>query len=305
MEQLENLLWDLPGGRGDHAAVLTGCSSHWISEPLRRAVAQRCKCDVDQVLQEMDAGQIMALRKLLPGTVPGGGSGQQQRIISLLEKHVQTGGPDLDAYLSDMGSLRDSAAQLSAIPASPYCFLSEGGAADLLLPHRRRLGRFRLPLRLAFAVVFRGSGMEDLFRSNRDITDSAEALLAKGLPLTDTLRVFGALHDASFREAIKSSIRNAVYEAVKKPEHLTGLCTAAKTGDVFSRQVALSALDELTALPDCAQAAKAGIWHVPGTPQTDPGTAADHPAAPSGLGIGLCGSAQTRKSRRNGSWPQK
>lgn len=259
MEQLENLLWDLPGGKATMLLFLTGCSSHWISEPLRRAVAQRCKCDVDQVLQEMDAGQIMALRKLLPGTVPGGGSGQQQRIISLLEKHVQTGGPDLDAYLSDMGSLRDSAAQLSAIPASPYCFLSE--EAQLICYYRIAAGwdDFACRCAVAFAVVFRGSGMEDLFRSNQDITDLAEALLAKGLPLTDTLRVFGALHDASFREAIKSSIRNAVYEAVKKPEHLTGLCTAAKTGDVFSRQVALSALDELTALPDCAQAAKAGI----------------------------------------------
>ena len=79
------------------------------------------------------------------------------------------------------------------------------------------------------------------------------------LTIPDLMQVFDALHDSMYTDSTRANVRNGVYSAVKRPEYVGELCTAAKSGGVFSRYVAISALDDLSGVDICAAEAKAGV----------------------------------------------
>ena len=260
MEQLPALRQDAPGGSA--ILLLALCSGPYTH---RKEVALQCKSGLAQAKQLADARQYEALCQLLPDSVE---SSAENTIISLLEKYVQTGKADLRAYLTDTGSLQNSAAQLAAVTtANRYFYPTQ--AANLICNYRIRAGwdNFACRCAVVLGLVMQGRAMSYTLQQGgttttikeEDINTLASALLEQGLPIPQLLQVFDALHDATYMEAAKVAIRNGVSSAVNRPGYVKELCVSAKSGGVFARHTAISALDELTKADACAAEAKAGV----------------------------------------------
>ena len=212
--------------------------------------------------QLSNAWQYEALCLLLPDSTD---SSIEEKIISLLEKYVQAGKTELRAYLSGTGSLQDSAAQLAAVTSAPYTYPTK--PANLIFNYRLNAGwdNFACRCAVVLALPLKAHALNNLLRqggisiTEKDVNTLAVALLEQGLPIPQLLQVFDALHDTTYADNIKVNIRNGVCAAVNRPEYVKELCIAAKSGGVFARYTAISALDDLTKTDVCAAQAKAGV----------------------------------------------
>ena len=173
----------------------------------------------------------------------------KRRIIDDLVRHTATGKRELEAYLTDTGSLADSVVQLTPASSNRYVYPHQG--IGWLREYRNSAGwdEFTCRCVLALGLVFQGSGITQLLTVQREMAGLAEALLKMDLPFLTLLDIFGTVHDSYYQERHKVQVRNAVYEVVNKPAYLPQLCTAAQDSCLYGRFVALSALDDLTALP--------------------------------------------------------
>ena len=265
MDQLPVLLQDLPivNGHPDGPAILllTLCSSSGSVEH-KKEIAGKCKSGLLKAKRLADAQQYEALCKLLPDNVE---SSMEEKIITSLEKYLQSGQSGLRAYLTDTGSLQDSAAQLAGVASKPYHY--PNAPAQLIFEYRARAGwdNFACRCAVVMALVMQGRAMSYIMHPNlltikeQDVSGLAAALLEHGLPIPQLLQVFGIFHDDTYQEDVKVIIRNGVSAAINRPEYVGDLCNAAKSGGVFARHTALSALDDLTKADACAAEAKAGI----------------------------------------------
>ena len=265
MDQLPVLLQDLPivNGHPDGPAILllTMCSSGGNVEH-KKEIASKCKSGLDKAKRLADAQQYEALCKLLPDNVE---SSLEEKIITSLEKYVQSGQGHLRAYLTGTGSLQNSAEQLAAVASKPYHY--PNAPAQLIFQYRARAGwdNFACRCAVVMALVMQGRAMSYIMHPNlltikeQDVSALAAALLEQRLTIPQLLQVFAPLHDDSYQESTKVTIRNGVYAAISRPEYVGDLCIAAKSGGVFARHTALSALDDLTKTDACAAEAKAGI----------------------------------------------
>lgn len=260
LDQRSVLMQDLPGGA---AIVLLALCSNPVSNVHKKEIANLCRSGLALAKQLSNAQQYESLCVLLPNSSD---SSVEEKIISLLEKYVQAGTADLRAYLTDTGSLKDSAAQLAAVTASPYTYPTQ--PANLVFNYRLMAGwdNFACRCAVVFGQVLRARGMSNILRQGggsvkeKDISTLAVALLEQELPIPQLLQVFDALHDSSYyMDSIKANIRNGVVSAIQQPEYVAELCAAAKSGGVFARQTAISALDGLTTTESCAAQAKAGV----------------------------------------------
>ena len=257
MEQLSVLLGDIPGG--PTTLLLTLCSS---PNQHNKEIANRCKNGLAEAKKLSDAQQYEALCKLLPDSVE---DSKENEIISLLEKLVQAGKSDIRAYLTDTGGLQNSAAQLAPVSVNPYTYPMQ--TAKLIYEYRAKAGwdNFACRCAVVLALLMRANAMSYVMRQNggtiteQDVSTLAAALLENGLPIPQLLQAFEALHDSNYVDSTKVAIRNGVSAAINRPEYVKELCIAAKSGGVFARQSALSALDGLTKADACAAEAKAGI----------------------------------------------
>ena len=173
----------------------------------------------------------------------------KRRIIDDLVRHTATGKRELEAYLTDTGNLADSVVQLAPASSNRYVYPHQG--IGWLREYRNSAGwdEFTCRCILALGLVFQGSGITQLFGGVSDMAGLAEALLELDLPFLTLLDVFSTIHDSYYQERHKVQVRNAVYGVVNKPAYLPRLCTAAQEACLYGRFVALSALDDLTALP--------------------------------------------------------
>lgn len=259
LDQRSLLMQDLPGGA---AIVLLALCSNPVSYMHKKEIANLCRSGLPLAKRLSNAQQYESLCVLLPDSSD---SSVEENIISLLEKHVQAGAADLRAYLTDTGSLRDSAVQLAAVTASPYTYPT--APANLVFNYRLMAGwdNFSCRCAVVFGLVLRARGMGNILRQGggsvkeKDVSTLAAALLEQELPIPQLLQVFDALHDSSYVDNIKADIRNGVVSAIQRPEYVAELCDAAKSGGVFARHTAISALDGLTAVEACAAQAKAGL----------------------------------------------
>ncbi len=259
MDQLPLLRQDLPGGT---AIILLALCSSSVSFARQKEIASQCRNGLAKAKQLSDARQYQALCVLLPDSAD---SSIEETITSLLEKHVQSGQNELRAYLSGTGSLKGSAAQLAAVTSTPYLYPTH--SANLVFNYRLRAGwdNFACRCAVVFALTLKAHAMAYLLRQGgssvmeQDVSALARALLEQELTIPDLMQVFDALHDSTYTDSTKASIRNGVYAAVKRPEYVGDLCIAAKSGGVFSRYVAISALDDLSGMDICAAQAKAGV----------------------------------------------
>ena len=270
MDQLPVLLQDLPivNGHPDGPAILllTMCSSGGNVEH-KKEIAGKCKSGLAKAKRLADAQQYETLCKLLPDNVE---SSLNERIITALEKYLQTGQSELRAYLTDTGSLQNSAAQLAGVTSKPYHYPNAPG--QLIFQYRARAGwdNFACRCAVVMSLVMQGRAMSYIMPPNlltikeEDVSGLATALLEQGLPFSQLLQVFGIYHDDTYQESAKAVIRNGVYAAINRPEYVKELCAAAKSGGVFARHTALSALDDLTKTDACAAEAKAGILECAG-----------------------------------------
>ena len=259
MDQRSLLMQDLPGGA---AIVLLALCSNPVSYEHKKEIATLCRSGLVLAKQLSNAQQYESLCVLLPDSSD---SSIEEKIISLLTKYVQAGAADLRAYLTDTGSLKDSVAQLAAVTASPYTYPTQ--PANLVFNYRLMAGwdNFACRCAVVFGLPLRAHGIGNILRqggtsvNEKDVSTLAAALLDQELPIPQLLQVFDALHDTSYVDNIKANIRNGVVSAIQRPEYVTQLCAAAKSGGVFARQTAISALDGLTAVEACAAQAKAGL----------------------------------------------
>lgn len=259
MEQRPLLMQDLPGGA---AILLLALCRSPISYADKRGIASQCRSGLALAKQLSDARQYEVLCTLLSDNT---GSSVEEKIITLLEKHVQAGKTELRAYLTDTGGLENSASQLAAVTASPYIYPTQ--PANLVFNYRINAGwdNFACRCAVVFGLPLRACAMGSILRqggasvTEKDVGDLARALLEQSLPIPQLLQVFEAFHDASYMDSIKASARNGVASAINRPEYVGELCISAKSGGVFARHTAISALDDLTKVDACANEAKAGL----------------------------------------------
>lgn len=259
MEQRSVLMQDLPGGP---AVLLLALCSNPTSYEHRKEIANQCKSGLVLAKQLSNARQYESLCLLLPDSTD---SSIEYKIITLLEKHIQGGKTELRAYLTDTGSLQNSAAQLAAVTSAPYTYPTQ--PANLIFSYRLKAGwdNFACRCAVVLALVMKAHALNFILRqggtsiTEKDISTLAHALLEQGLPIPQLLQVFEALHDTTYADNIKVNIRNGVSSTVNRPEYVKELCAAAKSGGVVARHMAISALDGLTKADACAAQAKVGI----------------------------------------------
>lgn len=259
LDQRSLLMRDLPGGA---AIVLLALCSNPVSYVHKKEIANLCRSGLPLAKRLSNAQQYESLCVLLPDSSD---SSVEEKIISLLEKYVQAGKADLRAYLTGTGSLKDSAVQLAAVTASPYTYPTQ--PANLVFHYRLMAGwdNFACRCAVVFGLVLRARGMGNILRQGgtsvkeKDINELSKALLEQELPIPQLLQAFDGLHDSFWMDGVKANIRNGVVSAIQRPEYAAELCDAAKSGGVFARHTAISALDGLTAADACAAQAKAGI----------------------------------------------
>lgn len=257
LDQLDNLLRDLPGGATTLLLYLSS-SPYMLPEQTRRMLADRCKSAAEQAAAAADPNQYMQLQQMLGDTVPSLGTGAQERIINMLEKYTQTGKNELRTYLTSTGSMADSTAQLAGVTSSqPYLYQF----CWMLESYWKKHGwdDFSCRCVVVCCLPFKAYGMNVFFRKEGESGALAQKLLEKQLPIGELLQVFGALQDCFYQESQKTALRNEVLKMVRRPEYLEDLCVAAQKSGVFGRYVALSALDDLTAAPQIGEKAKEGI----------------------------------------------
>lgn len=259
MDQRSVLVNDLPGGPA--ILLLTLCNAS-IGHERQKEIADQCRSGLVSAKRLSNAQQYESLCVLFPDSSD---SSLEDKIVSLLEKYVQAGKGDLRAYLSDTGSLQDSAAQLAAVKPVPYS--SPIQAAGLIFNYRLKAGwdGFSCRCAVVLALVLKAYALGHILRqggagiTQEDIGTLADALLAHGLPVPLLLQVFDAFYDSIYADSTKASIRDGVSTAIGRPEYVGELCAAAKSGSVFARYAAISALDGLTKTDACASEAKAGV----------------------------------------------
>ena len=259
LDQRPLLMQDLPGGA---AIVLLALCGSPASYAHKKEIAGLCRSGLAEAKRLSDAQQYQVLCDLLPDSAD---SGMEAKIISLLEKYIQSGKTELRAYLTGTGSLKDSAAQLAAVTCAPYTYPSQ--PANLVFHYRLKAGwdNFACRCAVVLGLPLGGREMNYILRqggaspTEKDVSTLALALLEQELSIPTLLQAFGAFHDASYSDSAKASIRNGVSSAIQRPGYVTQLCACAKSGGVFARHTAISALDGLTAVDACATQAKAGI----------------------------------------------
>ena len=184
----------------------------------------------------------------------------KNQIIHDLVRDAYTGTAELQAYLTDTGSLKDSAAQLAPVTVDRYVYPI--CAAEEMATYRQRFGwdAFLCRCAAAMALGFRGRWMYKLVYEGLDFSGITEALLGTDLPLPTVLDVLAGLYDSFYPHPHCQGVQDAACKAVNRPRYLKELCTAAPESRSFGRQIALSVLDGFTALPGQAgEQAKAGI----------------------------------------------
>ncbi len=257
-QQLDTLLTDLPGGAVTMLLAMGSFGYYWLDRKQTDSVTRHCLGSVQKALELANENQYVRLIDLLPPSARP--ADVRETVAGMLEKLFQNGRRELRAFLFDTGSLKEAPQQLAGLALVGYPYALR--AMQLLQEWREKTGWDAFVCRCVVVVglICEGHGLSVLFRKDEDMTGLAKALLEQGLPVAGLLRVFGALEANLYQESQKTKVRNAAYAALRQPIYREELCRAAGESGVFGRYVALSALDDLTALPgEEGQAAKAGI----------------------------------------------
>ena len=263
LDQLDTLVQDVPGGEVTFLLALAkfGTSSRGMDQG--RQLAARCVGGARQALKLSSEGIYNILISLLPDDVVP--HDEKEIIAAMLEKLAQTGKQELRAFLLGEGSLAHAARQLAPVTANGYLYAHNALQAICRRRDARGWDDFVCRCVVAVGLCFKGTGLSMLFGKDVDFALPVQALLERKLPVEQLLDVLGGAHDSFYREEDKTRLRDMAYKAFARPEYRQDLCGAAVQSGVFGRCVALSALDDLTALPgEEGDAAKAGILSAAG-----------------------------------------
>ena len=257
LQQTDTLLQDLPGGPVTLLLVLATLVSSQAKQ--YSLIAERCAAGARQALQLASENEYTRLLALLPDRLTP--QDDREAIATMLEKSALTGKQELRRFLLEDGcDLRDAAARLAPVSAGSYCY-----SHNPLRALKQRFSTsgwddFCCRCVTALGLAFHDRGLNELLPKGQDPASLARALLDRGLPAAQLLDVFSAFHEAIYFEQDKVRIRDAAYKVLARPEYRGDLCAAASQNDVFGRCAALSALDDLAALPgEEGAAARAGI----------------------------------------------
>lgn len=259
MEELPQILKDLPGGKASMLLFLTA-NYMWMDEDWKKAMASQCATGLPEVLAIADPNQFSALNNLLPGGMKALGVNVQEKVIYYMQNMVDTGEDELEEYLSGTGSLADSQEQLKAVTQTGYHNTYK--VARMIRDHLTVRGwdDFGLRCAVVLGTVFDGSSLRELLAEDSGRMDLekiprlCDQLRSNGLSLTMTLNLLGNFHDHLYYEEGTKAILNCVSALLLSPIQTIELCHAAKYGNLFTRQQALRALNR-----DATEEARAGM----------------------------------------------
>lgn len=264
--QLGELIQDVPGGEVTILTALAMNTTLAMGRAQAGELAARCAKGAKRALELSSENLYNNLITLLPDEVVP--HDEKEIIVAMMEKLALTGKQELRRFLlEEGGDLRDAARRLAPVTAGIHLY-----SLNMLQAIRRRCDAkgwddFVCRCVTAVGLVLRGSGLNILFSKDTDFAVPVQALLHRGLPVTQMLDVLSGVYDSIFREADKARLRDVACGVLAHPEFLQALCDAAKESGVFGRCAALSALDDLTALPgEEGAAARAGIFACAGDP---------------------------------------
>ncbi len=252
------LIEEMPFGK---AAILLylAIRSHEQDE-YRRRWALLCVEGLAEAYDYANFNEKTVLQSLLPLECRALGRTGVDDITSFLSKTAEAGGAEIEAFLRGSGSLANTQAELSKARGNTYAYLYQ--AMEQVRAYRRGAGwdDFACRAVLVAALVYKSSYCSRaIFEGYGFVPEQMEmlcdALAEKELPLGRMLDVLGVIYDSTGR----NEVMDFTLKRITLAEHLPELRDAVTNSSVYTRQMAVRALDALgdkALLKACADSSK-------------------------------------------------
>ena len=275
VQRFDCLLADTPLGDATWLQYLAKAPI-WIPEKTRNYLMGCCTGGVAIAMKYADPKQVATILTVFPDAEQYLGD-PRENILRLLLTRIISGTSTVRDFLMGEGSLENARAELKGVEPSYY---SPTHATGLMVLYRMEKGwdNFLCRCGAVLGLVFDGRGLENLLAditvqtamemssNTRGFTyfplsfvhleAMTDAQLENGLPLGDVLSMIGRLYDITYNEEKQNKLRDCAHRRAAKPKYIDELVAARKTGNVFARQVAAMALNDMA---DDHPEARAGL----------------------------------------------
>ena len=275
VQRFDCLLADTPLGDATWLQYLAKAPI-WIPEKTRNYLMGCCTGGVGIAMKYADPKQAANIIMIFPDAEQHLGD-PRENILRLLLPRIISGRDIVRDFLMGEGSLKNARAELKGVESSYY---SPTHATGLMVLYRmeKAWDAFLCRCAVVLGLVFDGRALENVL-AEITASDAAEmasnthcyryysytithleamidAELENGLPLGDVLSMMGKLFECTYNEEKQKKLRDCAYRRAAKAEYIPDLAAAGKTGNVFARQVAALALNDMA---DDHPEAKAGV----------------------------------------------
>ncbi|MBR7178680.1 MAG: DUF4132 domain-containing protein [Oscillospiraceae bacterium] len=275
VQRFDCLLADTPLGDATWLQYLAKAPI-WIPEKTRNYLMGCCTGGVAIAMKYADPKQAVNITAVFPDAEQHLGD-PRENILRLVLPQIVYGRDTVRDFLMGEGSLKNARNDLKGVETSYY---SPTHAAGLMVLYRMETGWDNFLCRCAavLGLVFDGRALENLLAemTSSDASEMSsntrfyrympfafdhleamiDAQLENGLPLGDVLSMMGKLFECTYNEEKQNKLRECAYRRAAKAEFIPDLVAAGKTGNVFARQVAAMALNDMA---DDHPEAKAGL----------------------------------------------
>ena len=248
----------------------------WIPEKTRSYLMGCCAGGIAVAMKYADPKQVTNIVTVFPDAEQYLGD-PRNNILRLVLPRILHGRDIVRDFLMGEGSLKNARSELKGVETSYY---SPTHAAGLMVLYRMEKGwnNFLCRCAVILGLVFDGHALENLLAeiSVHDASEMAsnthcyryysydfaqmeamiDAQLENDLPLGDALSMMGKLYECTYNDEKQKKLRDCACRRASKPEFIPDLVAAGKTGNVFARQVAALALNDMA---DEHPEAKAGL----------------------------------------------
>ena len=264
VQRFDCLLADTPLGDATWLLYLAKAPI-WIPEKTRNYLMGCCTGGVGIAMKYADPKQAANIIMVFPDAEQHLGD-PRQNILRLLLPRIISGRDIVRDFLMGEGSLKNTRPELKGVESSYY---SPTHAAGLMVLYRMEKGWDNFLCRCAavLGLVFDGQALENVL-AEMTVSDASEMAsntrcyrympfafdhleamidtqLENGLPLGDVLSMMGKLFECTYNEEKQKKLRDCAYHRAAKAEYIPDLAAAGKTGNVFARQVAALALNDM------------------------------------------------------------
>lgn len=267
LDTLDVLLPHIPGGGGTLLRFVVTDFYEYHEEQVQK-LARHFHAAGKEILNYLNLEEYERLCGLLPELKHSKDSVWMEYLqgvmLSLIKKsfHQSDQQTIVHDYLSGQGAFADSAALLRPI-RNEYRYLYNVGEA--LQGYQKLAGWDDFACRCIILLCLTCTGAETsaTFRENgekkRNVDAFVNALLANGLPVRDCITALVAMREYWYHEEDKKLLEAAIRKYFITPEGIDGLADTALNSSALARITAVEGLDELSALPECAEGARRAL----------------------------------------------